>query len=170
MLELDSPGFGDDSDMTLSALMKLRRGAFGGSSTSVSSMGTAGHPTASSPLGHPGHMPFSPQDSHAHGGGHHRLAQSGLGAAGIPESEEEDDEEAMGGDETVTQNTPMKKGLEPLQGKSPITPDGIPSFLSSPGASVASPASIYGDGGNSAGAAKRSSLSHEQWRRERELC
>ena len=99
--ELDSAGsgYGDDSDMSLSALMKLRRGAFGGSSSSVNSMG-GGH-TGGSPLGH-SHGPFSPQDH-----GHSRLMGSmhSMHSAGIPESEEEDD----GFDEpTLTQNTPRK--------------------------------------------------------------
>ena len=106
LLELDSAGsgYGDDSDMTLSALMKLRRGAFGGSSTSINSLG--GH----SPLGH-GHGPFSPQEH-----GHSRLMGSmhSVHSAGIPESEEEDDDHSFE-EKTLTQNTPMKKAVEPAE-------------------------------------------------------
>ena len=114
LLELDSAGsgYGDDSDMTLSALLKLRRGTFGGSSTSVNSQG-GGH-AGGSPLGHT-YGPFSPQDH-----GHSRMMGSmhSLQSAGIPESEEEEDE---GFDEpTLTQNTPMKKAVEPAQ--APTTP------------------------------------------------
>jgi hypothetical protein len=105
LLERDSPVH--DDDMTLSALMKLRRGAFGGSSTSVSSLG-GGH-TGSSPLAQHYSNPFPAQDS-IHG----RMASSihsMPASAGIPESEEED---YLTGDEpTITQNTPNKKIAEP---------------------------------------------------------
>jgi hypothetical protein len=105
LLERDSPVH--DDDMTLTALMKLRRGAFGGSSTSISSLG-GGH-AGSSPLAQHYSNPFSPQDS-IHG----RMASSIHSipaSAGIPESEEED---YLTGDEpTITQNTPNKKTVEP---------------------------------------------------------
>ncbi|ETN46272.1 uncharacterized protein HMPREF1541_00456 [Cyphellophora europaea CBS 101466] len=106
LLERDSPGHEDD--MTLSALMKLRRGAFGGSSTSVSSLG-ANH-AVSSPLSQHYPHPFSPQEA-----SHSRMGSSIHNvnvAAGILESEEEDD--YLAADEpTLTQNTPMKKTVEP---------------------------------------------------------
>lgn len=106
LLERDSPVH--DDDMTLSALMKLRRGAFGGSSTSVSSLG-ANHPV-SSPLAQHYPYPFSPQET-----SHGRMGssiQSLTASVGIPESEEEDD--FLTYDEpTLTQNTPMKKAVEP---------------------------------------------------------
>ena len=114
LLELDSAGtgYGDDSDMTLSALLKLRRGTFGGSSTSVNSQG--GAHAGGAPLGHT-HGPFSPQDH-----GHSRMTGSmhSLQSAGIPEWEEEEED---GFDEpTLTQNTPMKKAVEPAP--APTTP------------------------------------------------
>ena len=118
LLEFDNAGlgYGDDSDMTLSALMKLRRGAFGGSSTSVNSVG-GGH-SGGSPLGHT-HGPFSPQEH-----GHSRLGGSmhSLQSLGIPESEEEDDDGFN--EPTLTQNTPMKKAAEPAAG--PTTPVDLP--------------------------------------------
>jgi hypothetical protein len=114
--ELDSAGsyYADDSDMSLSALMKLRRGAFGGSSNSIGSShsqgtgGGAAH-SSSSPLGY---GPFSPSD---HGHGHSRLPGSkhSLHSAGIPESEEEEDDEEGFNEHTLTYNTPSKKPVEP---------------------------------------------------------
>jgi hypothetical protein len=113
--ELDSAGsyYADDSDMTLSALMKLRRGAFGGSSNSIGSshsQGTGGGAhSSSSPLGY---GPFSPSD---HVYGHSRLPGSkhSIHSAGIPESEEEDDDDEGFNEHTVTHNTPSKKSVEP---------------------------------------------------------
>jgi hypothetical protein len=115
LLERDSPI--NDDDMTLSALMKLRRGAFGGSSTSVSSLG-ANH-SISSPLAQHYPHPFSPQEPM-----HSRMGssiQSLTASAGIPESEEEDD--YLTYDEpTLTQNTPMKKTVEPQSQHRPTSP------------------------------------------------
>jgi hypothetical protein len=145
LLELDSPGYGDDSDMTLSALMKLRRGAFGGSSNSVSSLAGSHAPAGGSPLGH---TPYSPQDlGHPHA--HQHLARLHSQTIGIPESEEEDDyDDGYGGNEpTLTQNTPMKKGISPVENISdrgrvttptPMTPQ--ESSAKSP--SLASPISL----------------------------
>lgn len=106
LLERDSPVH--DEDMTLSALMKLRRGAFGGSSTSINSIGP--NPSITSPLAQYHPHPFSPQESF-----HNRMSSSIHSipaSSGIPESEEEDD--YLNVDEnTLTQNTPMKKTVEP---------------------------------------------------------
>ena len=119
LLELDSAESGySDEDMTLSALMKLRRGAFGGSSSSVNSIGGTGHGhpgPGGSPLGY-GHGPFSPQDGqHCHS----RLVGSihSLQSAGIPETDEEDEDSME--EPTLTQNTPMKKGMEPARTSTP---------------------------------------------------
>ncbi|RMZ81080.1 hypothetical protein DV738_g2391, partial [Chaetothyriales sp. CBS 135597] len=99
LLELDSPGH--DEDMTLSALMKLRRGAFG-SSSSINSMSPGGH--AGSPgFALIGPHPFSAPPEHGlsrMGSSIHSLATT---SPGIPESEEETD------GPTLTPNTPMKK-------------------------------------------------------------
>lgn len=110
LLERDSPIH--DDDMTLSALMKLRRGAFGGSSSSVSSLTGNTHNTMSSPLAlHHAHpFPSYPTD----GGGHMRGSSSvhSIASLGIPESEEEGD--YLGIEEpTLTHNTPNKKTVEP---------------------------------------------------------
>ena len=102
LLELDSPAH--DEDMTLQALLKLRKGAFGGSQTSVNSLGQSQHNPGSSPLAQASHHSFSPQD-HGHtrrGTSIHSLT---TGSLGIPESEEEFDEDLT----TITHNTPMKK-------------------------------------------------------------
>ena len=122
LLERDSPVH--DDDMTLSALMKLRRGAFGGSSSSVSSLTGNSHNTISSPLAqHHGH-PFSPQYEQ----GHSRMnssVHSIPNSLGIPETEE--DEDYLGVDEpTLTQNTPMKKSVEPHR---PTTPQGYDGYV-----------------------------------------
>lgn len=104
LLELDSPGY--DDDMSFSALMKLRGRTFGGSSSSVNSLGSA-HPT--SPLAHVSSHPFAQPDM-----GLGRLSSSMPGrssSTGIPESEEEDEEYDR---LTLTQNTPRKKLSEPL--------------------------------------------------------
>lgn len=115
LLERDSPIH--DDDMTLSALMKLRRGAFGGSSSSVSSLTGNPHNTVSSPLAQYYPHPFSPQYDKPH----NRMSSSihsMPASSDIPESEEEGD--YLGIDEpTLTQNTPMKKPLEPHRPTSP---------------------------------------------------
>lgn len=105
LLELDSPAY--DEDMSFSALMKLRGRAFGGSTSSINSSGT-GHPL-SSPLAHFSNHSFTQGDL-----GAGRMASSMHGRAspaGIPESEEEDDETER---PTLTQNTPRKKVVEPV--------------------------------------------------------
>ena len=84
LLEFDSSPF--DENMSFEALMKLRRGAFGGSSTSINSLGG---PPSSSPLAHVSAQSFAGGDTN------HRLTssiQSLTGSAGIPESEEEDND------------------------------------------------------------------------------
>ncbi|EXJ76941.1 hypothetical protein A1O3_10098 [Capronia epimyces CBS 606.96] len=101
LLELDSPGY-DDDDISFSALLKLRGRTFGGSSSSINSLGS-GHP-ASSPLAHMSSHSFAHPDI-----GHGRKSSSIQGRsspAGIPESEEEDEE---GDRPTLTQNTPRKE-------------------------------------------------------------
>ena len=113
LLELDSPA--QDEDMTLQALLKLRKGAFGGSQTSINSLGQSQHNPGSSPLAQASHHPFGPQDH-----GHSRMGTSlhSLTAAnlGIPESEEEFDEDLT----TITHNTPMKKMSS--SSETPVTP------------------------------------------------
>ena len=82
LLESESSPF--DENISFEALMKLRRGAFGGSSTSINSLGG---PPSSSPLAHVSAQSFAGGDTH------HRLTssiQSLTGSAGIPESEEEE--------------------------------------------------------------------------------
>ncbi|KAI1625363.1 hypothetical protein EDD37DRAFT_629397 [Exophiala viscosa] len=121
LLELDSPSY--DEDMSFSALLKLRGRTFGGSSTSINSS-NAGHPV-SSPLAHFSNHSFTQGD-----GGAGRMASSIQGRAspaGIPESEEEDDEaERL----TLTQNTPRKKVIEPVtvmsQEEMPFSPAAAP--------------------------------------------
>ena len=104
-LDLDSATF-DEDEMTLSALMKLRRGAWGGSSTSVNSIG--GSHNSNSPLTQLGPRDFGGSSSHM-GNGHkvtpsiHSLTDS----VGIPESEEggeNEEHEVL----TMIQNTPRK--------------------------------------------------------------
>ena len=113
LLELDSPAH--DEDMTLQALLKLRKGAFGGSQTSVNSLGQPQHNPGSSPLAQASHHTFSPQDH-----GHSRMGTSihslTAGSLGIPESEEEFDEDLT----TITHNTPMKKMSS--SSDAPVTP------------------------------------------------
>ncbi|RMZ86264.1 hypothetical protein DV736_g6509, partial [Chaetothyriales sp. CBS 134916] len=105
LLELDSPAH--DEDMTLSALMKLRRGAFGSSSTSINSLSPGGH--GSSPnVVLVGPHPFSAPPEHGlsrMGSSIHSLTTP---SAGIPELEEENDDFSNDGP-TLTPNTPMKK-------------------------------------------------------------
>ena len=99
-----------DEEMSLGALMKLRRGAFGGSSNSINSL--PGNYAAASPLGHGPHQAaLSALDP-----GHRMTSsiQSLTGSAGIPESEEEDEEDGQEEEETVglptlTQSSPSKK-------------------------------------------------------------
>ncbi|OQU98086.1 hypothetical protein CLAIMM_03917 [Cladophialophora immunda] len=103
--QLDSPGY--DDDMSFSGLMKLRGRTFGGSSSSISSS-AAGNP-ASSPLSHISNHPFPLSDLNVS-----RMSSSIHGRsspAGIPESEEEDEDSER---PTLTQNTPRKKMSEPV--------------------------------------------------------
>ncbi|EXJ54211.1 hypothetical protein A1O7_09548 [Cladophialophora yegresii CBS 114405] len=103
--ELDSPAY--DEDMSFSALMKLRGRTFGGSSSSISS--SAAGFTASSPLAIVANNPFSYSD---HSGSRMSSSMHGRSSpAGIPESEEEEDESER---PTLTQNTPRKKMIEPV--------------------------------------------------------
>ncbi|EXJ70842.1 uncharacterized protein A1O5_05833 [Cladophialophora psammophila CBS 110553] len=103
--QLDSPGY--DDDMSFSGLMKLRGRTFGGSSSSIGSS-AAGNP-ASSPLAHVSNHPFPHSDLNVS-----RMSSSIHGRsspAGIPESEEEDEDSER---PTLTQNTPRKKMTEPV--------------------------------------------------------
>lgn len=110
LLELDSPAH--DEDMTPQALMKLRRGVFGGSQSSISSLGQ--QHAGSSPLAHLSPHTFNPNDH-----GSSRLASSihSLTTAnvGIPESEEEDYDD----EPTLTRTTPSKPVMSPER---PVTP------------------------------------------------
>ncbi|RMZ81277.1 hypothetical protein DV737_g2610, partial [Chaetothyriales sp. CBS 132003] len=106
LLELDSPAH--DEDMTLSALMKLRRGAFGSSSTSINSLSAGGH--ASSPslvLAVP--HPFAAPPEHGLGRMGSPIHGLTAATAGIPESEEEENDGFANDGPTPTPNTPMKK-------------------------------------------------------------
>ncbi|EXJ81797.1 hypothetical protein A1O1_07862 [Capronia coronata CBS 617.96] len=110
LLELDSPGY--DEDMSFSSLMKLRGRTFGGSSSSVNSLGSGYAP--SSPLAHVSSHPFAQSDI-----GLGRMSSSmqrQSSSAGIPESEEENDED--GDRPTLTQNTPRKHSGEVVALKS----------------------------------------------------
>lgn len=105
LLELDSPGF--DEDMSFSALLKLRGRTFGGSTSSISS--SAAGNSVSSPLAHFSNHTFPQGDLNAA-----RMSSSLQGRsspAGIPESEEEEEEADRS---TLTQNTPRKKSVEPF--------------------------------------------------------
>ncbi|KIX05268.1 uncharacterized protein Z518_06140 [Rhinocladiella mackenziei CBS 650.93] len=105
LLELDSPGY--DDDMSFGALLKLRGRTFGGSSSSVNSL-AAGHP-ASSSLAHVSNHSFAHSDL-----GLGRMSSSIHGRsspAGIPESEEEEEDTER---PTLTQNTPRKQMTEPI--------------------------------------------------------
>jgi hypothetical protein len=116
LLDQDSATF-DEDDMTLSALIKLRRGAWGGSSTSVNS--TGGSHNGNSPLTHLGSRDFVGSSSHI-GNGHkitssvHSLTES----VGIPESEEEGEEEEPAV-LTMMQNTPRKGSSDPQNAPTP---------------------------------------------------
>lgn len=121
LLELDSPGY--DDDLSFTALMKLRGRTFGGSSSSLNSS-AAGHP-ASSPLAYIPNHPFPHSDLTSG-----RMSSSIHGRsspAGIPESEEEEEESER---PTLTQNTPRKKMTEPV---AVTSPEEMPS---SPGSTV----------------------------------
>jgi hypothetical protein len=116
--DLESANF-DDEDMTLDSIIKFRRGAWGGSSTSVNSAG--GSHSGNSPLAQSGSRDFGGSSSHM-GNGHklsssvHSLPES----VGIPESEEEgeDNEPDI---LTMLQNTPRKGSSDPQNG--PIAQD-----------------------------------------------
>jgi hypothetical protein len=98
LLDFESSSF--DENISFEALMKLRRGAFGGSSTSINSLGG---PPSSSPLAHVSAHSFAGGDSS------HRMTSSIhslTGSAGIPESEEEDDIWAMKDREAVEIRSP----------------------------------------------------------------
>lgn len=122
LLELDSPGY--DEDMSFSALMRLRGRAFGGSTSSVNSAG--GPLQISSPLAHASHHSFGHGDHH---GARMSSALHGRSSPviGIPESEEEDEEDCR---PTLTQNTPRKRIPEPLvyqsQEELPPSPMAVP--------------------------------------------
>lgn len=103
LLDLESSSF--DENMSFEALMKLRRGTFGGSSTSVNSLGG---PPSSSPLAHVSAHSFAGADA-----GHRMTSSitSLTGSVGIPESEEEDND--RWDEPTFTRNTPTEDP-EPL--------------------------------------------------------
>ena len=116
--DLESATF-DDDDMTLDFLIKFRRGAWGGSSTSVNSAG--GSHNGNSPLAQAGPRDFGGSSSHVGNG--HRLSSSVHSlpeSVGIPESEEEGEDnepEVL----TMIQNTPRKGSSDPQNG--PIAQD-----------------------------------------------
>ena len=108
---MTSPGIADllgqgnlDEDLSLSALLKLRRGAWGGSQTSLHS--SAASQTSNSPNVHSipsNNLPF-PVD------GPTQMTSSSYslsGTGGIPESEEEDEDD-YDASPTITQGTPQK--------------------------------------------------------------
>lgn len=98
LLDFESSSF--DENMSFEALMKLRRGAFGGSSTSINSSG--GH-LSSSPLAHVSAHSFVGGDAN------HRMTSSIhslAGSAGIPESEVEDEMWAMKDADVMELRTP----------------------------------------------------------------
>ena len=109
LLDLDSATF-DDEDMTLSALIKLRRGAWGGSSTSVNSMG--GSHNGNSPLAPLGSRDFAGSSNYM-GTGHkitspvHSLTDS-VGISEFQGEREDKEREVL----TMTQNTPRKGSSE----------------------------------------------------------
>jgi hypothetical protein len=130
--DLESATF-DDDDMTLDSLIKFRRGAWGGSSTSVNSAG--GSHNGNSPLAQAGSRDFGGSASHVGNG--HRLSSSVHSlpeSVGIPESEEEGEDnepEVL----TMMQNTPRKGSSDPQN--RPIAQD----------FAVQSPTSTVSDGG-----------------------
>jgi hypothetical protein len=98
LLDFESSSF--DENMSFEALMKLRRGAFGGSSTSINSLGG---PPSSSPLAHVSAHSFAGADAG------HRMTSSITSlttSAGIPESEEEDNDRWE--EPKFTRNTPTE--------------------------------------------------------------
>ena len=115
LLDADNQGF--DDDVSMSALMRLRRG-WGGSQTSLHS--ASGSIPGSSPLVQVASRDFAqlqPALEHGHHASHsiHSLADS----LPIHESEEEhDDEDMPSPSPTKTQNTPKKKSMNPA----PATP------------------------------------------------
>ena len=128
LLDLESESF--DEEMSMSALMKVRRG-WGGSQTSLNSLG--GSHTSSSPLAHlagrdGGAASINVEKGHKMTSSVHSFS----GSTGIAESEEEEDYDHES--PTLTQNTPRKKLSDPL----PTTPQSL---------SVLSPASAASDRG-----------------------
>ena len=109
LLELEPSSYEDE--MTLSALLRLRRGAFGGSSTSVNSIG-GGHPS-SSPLAQHSTQPWSSPDY-----AQSKLARSMHSMASSAGPADSEDEDETGNAPTLTQNTPRKKTVHPA----PTTP------------------------------------------------
>jgi hypothetical protein len=116
--DIESANF-DDEDMTLDFLIKFRRGAWGGSSTSVNSAG--GSHNGNSPMAQSGSRDFGGSSSHM-GNGHklsssvHTLPES----VPIPESEEEGEDnepEVL----TMIHTTPRKGSSDPQNG--PIAQD-----------------------------------------------
>ena len=115
----------DEEDMSLSALAKLRRAAWGGSSTSVNSLGAGSH-TSSSPLTNVGAKDFAQAALHSSNG--HRMTSSITSlteSAGIPESEEEDDDYERDVP-TAMQNTPRKTSAEPATASTIQSPQLLP--------------------------------------------
>ncbi|KAL6712212.1 hypothetical protein ACN47E_000089 [Coniothyrium glycines] len=81
---------GEEEDMSLDALMKLRKGAFGGSAPSLPAS-TSGSPRNSSPMG----MQFVPRSSSPMGNRmkeHTESEHESAGSLGLVENEEEDDD------------------------------------------------------------------------------
>lgn len=98
LLDFESSSF--DENISFEALMKLRRGTFGSSSTSINSLGG---PPSSSPLAHvSAHTLTGGEASHRMTSSIHSLT----GSAGIPESEEEEDN--IWDESTLTRNKPTK--------------------------------------------------------------
>ena len=131
---LPSPAIADligqgafEDEMSLSALMKLRRGAWGGSETSLhSSAGSqtsnSPHNIYASPRDQTANTPF-PADPQAHMSS---SVYSLNGSVGIAESEEDEDD--FTASPTVTQNTPRKSHQQSFQSKPPFIPLAIPTY------------------------------------------
>ena len=131
LLEWEDTPF--DDDMSMSALMKLRRG-WGGSQTSLhSSLG--GSHTSSSPLGYTGSKDLGLLSTGIEYGHRMNSSMSSLTSSagipdGVPESEEEgDDDDASSPPLTQTQNTPRKQLLDPR----PVTPPDLAPLASALG-------------------------------------
>lgn len=105
--DLDSP-IADD-EMSFNSLMMLRVKAFGGSSSSINSLGDR-HYSLGSPLAHL--SGYNPLLTEAAGGRMSSPISAGLKSLSIAESEDEDEEV---GRQTLTQNTPHKKHSEPTR-------------------------------------------------------